>query len=209
MERLQADDMCHPDISFCFTDACAFAIHMIITASVLFITQSSTFVVAKIDQIKLPKKLYRPPLQSKFREPFQETDRVKFLGVKPASCKEDRPLWKTRTELPPRKGILLYDVKRHACFLETTPSLVDVPTEIHSEIKRSVCDFWDCFEPDGLISLYEGTHSPLIWVMRLWSPVASRVMECTNPLSCRYRLMRLRAKVCWNTAPVHEELMLS
>jgi hypothetical protein len=97
----------------------------------------------------LPKKVYEPLLPSKFCEPFQDPDRVQFLEVKPVSCKEGSPLWNTRTELSPREYILLYDVKQHASFFKTILSLVDVPTELHSEIKQTVCDFWDWFDPDG------------------------------------------------------------
>jgi hypothetical protein len=65
---------------------------MAVTAYIFVVAQSSTFVVAKSDHIKLPKKFYRPTLPSKFREPFQDPDRVEFLEVKPAYSKEGSPL---------------------------------------------------------------------------------------------------------------------
>jgi hypothetical protein len=55
---MQYDDMCHPNVGFCFTDACTFILRMVVTASVFVVAQASKFVVAKSDRIKLPKKVY-------------------------------------------------------------------------------------------------------------------------------------------------------
>jgi hypothetical protein len=101
LSRLEDDTALHPDVGLCFTDACLFILRMVMTASVFMAAQETVLTVATSDQIKLPKKVYRPLFPSKFREPFQEPDWVAFLEVKPASSTHASPVWKKQSELPP------------------------------------------------------------------------------------------------------------
>jgi hypothetical protein len=59
-------------------------------------------------------------------------------------------------DLPYQGYVLLFDVKAHTPFLESHLDLKGVPQEWHDEIKDTVRDFWDWFDPSGVIRPIRG-----------------------------------------------------
>jgi hypothetical protein len=148
--RLQDDDMYHPNVGLCFTDTCVIILHKIISMSVFVVAQASIFVVAKIDQIKLPKKVSDHPSHLSFMSLSKSRILWNCWRSSPRLAKKAVRYGRHALNCPCMR-VSFYIFKLHASILETNLSLVDVHTGLHSEIKRKVCEFWDCFDPDGLL----------------------------------------------------------
>ena len=99
--------------------------------------------------IRTERKIYRPPLPSKYTE--QELDDDLLEGHDWLYEEHGKAILQTVGPLPPRENIIQFtDKPEYIEELEKNLVLDQCPPELHAAVRDLCIEFWDCFTQDGL-----------------------------------------------------------
>ena len=99
--------------------------------------------------IRTERKIYRPPLPSKYTE--QELDDDLLEGHDWLYEEHGKAILQTVGPLPPRDNIIQFtDKPEYIEELEKNLVLDQCPPELHAAVRDLCIEFWDCFTQDGL-----------------------------------------------------------
>ena len=98
--------------------------------------------------IRVPAKLYWPPLPSLYREPELGSDLNDGMDwmFKEYRCTAKQSI----DELPPRDDIIEFEFHTDLVELEGNLRLSGCPPELQPKIKEVITEYWDVFREHGL-----------------------------------------------------------
>ena len=104
-------------------------------------------------EIKLPRKIYRPPLPSLYKEPNLGPDCLLHLEwvAKPHGLS----LWKEKTPLPPRADIRVY-CRADEPELLMAAKVDHLEPSLRKQVIEIIQEYWDVFWNEGVLQPIRG-----------------------------------------------------
>ena len=135
--------------------------------------------------IAAPKKVYRPPLTSNYKEPNLGPDLLE--NSEWIFEEHGKSLRQTADELPPRVDVIEFDLSNPGDMeeLERNLSLEGCPVQLHDDIKQTIKDYWDVFCEQGLrrhirgftFSIDTGDTPPVCCRQPRYGPHEAKIMR--------------------------------
>jgi hypothetical protein len=98
--------------------------------------------------VKVPKRIWRPQVQSRYEEPEDLPDTSADLDW--LFHDYGKTVLQDKSALPPRDDVIEYDPAKHQKELETNIQWRDCPEEHKAEIREVIKQQWDVFCQEGM-----------------------------------------------------------
>ena len=137
----------------------------------------------KAKTVEVERKIWRPQVTSQYKEPDCIPDPLSDLEI---LYKEyGKPLWVTKTDLPDRDDIILFDPVRHQGEFERNIQWRSCPQEHKQVIEDMIKKYWDVFAKEGgrknirgaQFHVDTGTTSPVCVKPPRYGPHEARVIN--------------------------------